>query len=234
MPRPWTVLPHRPLEKLQENLWTVEADLPQGPLKRRMGIARLGTGQLVFLNAVALDDSSMREIEAWGEPAFAIAPNGFHRLDLGSYKARYPKLRVLAGRGARSRVDKIAAVDGWLELLPADPSLSIEDVAGTKMGDVVCTARAGSRASLCFPGDVLMNVAPARGFPGLLIWVLGFVGDLRVPRLIQWLGVKDRRALKAHLSHLADTQGLQHLFTCHGPVISTDPSGALRKAAQAL
>jgi hypothetical protein len=234
VPRPWTVLPHRPIEKLQENLWTVEADLPRGPLKRRMGVARLGSGQLVFLNAVALDELSMRQIESWGEPAFAIAANGFHRLDLGSYKARYPRLRVLAGRGARKRVAEIAAVDGWLELLPKDPGLIIEDVAGTRMGDVVCTARAASRTSLCFPGDVLMNVPAARGVPGLVLRVLGFIGDLRVPRLIRWLGVRDRAALKAHLARLADTPGLQHVFTCHGPVISVDPSGAVRRAAEAL
>jgi hypothetical protein len=234
MPRPWTVLPHQPIEKLQENLWTVEASLPQGPLKRRMGIARLASGQLVFLNAVALDEPSMKQIEAWGEPAFAIAPNAYHRIDLGAYKVRYPRLRVLAAPAARNRVGQIAAVDGWLELLPKDAGVVIEDVAGTKMGDVACTARAAARASLCFPGDVLMNVAPVRGFPGLLLHILGFIGALRVPRLIRWIGVKDRAALKAHLLRLADTPGLQHVFTCHGPVVSVDPSGALRKAAQTL
>ncbi|MGZ3632700.1 MAG: hypothetical protein ACXWLR_09440 [Myxococcales bacterium] len=234
MPRPWTVLPHRPIEKLQENLWTVEADLPRGPLKRRMGIARLGSGQLVLLNVVALDEPSMREIESWGEPSFAIAPNAFHRLDLGAFKARYPRLRILAGKGARKRVEEIAPVEGWLELLPGDPGLVIEEVAGTKMGDVVCTARAGSRVSLCFPGDVLMNVLPGRGVPGLVLRFLGQTGDLGVPRLVRWIGVKDRQALKAHLSRLADTPGLLYVFTCHGPVISVDPSGALRRAAQAL
>jgi len=234
MPRPWTVLPHQPIEKLQENLWTVEASLPQWPLRRRMGIARLGDGQLVFLNAIALDDASMKQIEAWGKPAFALTANGFHRLDLGSYKVRYPGLRVLAAPAARKRIGQIATVDGWLELLPADPGVSIEEVAGAKMGDVACTAHAARRSSLCFPGDVLMNVAPVRGFPGLLLHLLGFIGELRVPRLIRWIGVRDRKALKAHLLRLADTPGLLHVFTCHGPVISADPSGAIRRAAQAL
>ena len=234
MPRPWIVLPHRPIEKLQENLWTVEADLPQGPLKRRMGIARLDSGQLVFLNAIALDTRSMEEIERWGEPAFAIAPSAYHRIDLGAYKVRYPKLRILAGQAARKRVEQTAPVEGWLELLPKDAGIAIESVAGTKMGDAVCTARAASRASLCFPGDVLMNLPPARGFPGLLLSLLGFIGDLRVPRLIRWIGVKDRAALKAHLMKLADTPGLQHVFACHGSVVSVDPSGALRRAASNL
>src|SRR3954447_8137189 len=115
MPRPWTVLPHRPIEKLQENLWSVEADLPRGPMKRRMGVGRLATGQLVFLNAIALDDAAMKQIEAWGEPAFAIAPNGFHRIDLGSYKARYRGLKILAAPAARRRIGAVASVDGWLE-----------------------------------------------------------------------------------------------------------------------
>jgi hypothetical protein len=234
MPRLWTVLPHRPIEKVQENLWSVEADLPRAPLKRRMGIARLSTGQLVFLNAVALDEPAMQQIESWGEPAFAIAPNGYHRIDLGAYKIRYPKLRILAAPAARKRVGQIAPVDGGLELLPSDPGVAVEGIAGTKMGDVVCTARAASRTSLCFPGDVLMNVLPARGFPGLLLRLVDFVGDLRVPRLIRWIGVKDRAALKEHLLRLADTPGLQHVFACHGPVVSVDPSGALRRAALSL
>ncbi len=234
MPRPWTVFPHRPIEKLQENLWSVEADLPHGPLKRRMGIARLRSGQLVFLNAVALDAPAMQEIERWGEPAFAIAGNGYHRIDLGAYKARYPALRILASPPARKRVGAIAAVDGWLELLPREPGIAVDSVGGTKMGDVVCTARVAERASLCFPGDVLMNVWPARGFPGLLLRLLGFVGELRVPRLIRWIGVKDGAALKAQLLRLADTPGLLHVFTCHGPVVSVDPSGALRRAALTL
>lgn len=234
MPRPWTVLPHRPIEKLLENLWTVEGDLPRGPMKRRMGIARLGTGELVFLNAIALDEPAMRELEAWGKPALVVAANGFHRIDLGSYKARYPQLKFLAAPAARKRIAEVVPVDGWLELLPRDPGLVVEPVAGTKLGDVVCAARAASRTSLCFPGDVLANMTPVPGVGGLVASALGFTGDLRVPRLIRWIGVRDRRALAAHLLRLADTQGLQHVFTCHGPVVSVDPMGALRRAAEAL
>ena len=234
MPRPWTVLSHTPLEKLQPNLWSVESALPQGPLRRRMGIARFSDGRLLFLNAIALDDASMRELEAFGEPAFALAGNGFHRLDLGSYKVRYPKLRVLAAPGALARVARFAAVDGWLELLPADAGVRVEDLAGTKMGDTVATATSGGETTLCFPGDALANAAQATGVPGLLIRLAGLSGDLQVPRLIKLIGMRDKRALREHLLRLADTPGLQRVFTCHGPVVSVDASGALRRAAQSL
>lgn len=234
MARPWTVLPHTPLEKLQQNLWTVEGSLRRGPVRRRMGIARLSDGRLLFLNVMALDEPSMREIEAWGEPAFALAGNGFHRIDLGSYKARYPGLRVLAATAARERISEIAAVDGWLELLPQEPALRLEELAGGKLGEVVASVTSGHETTLCFPGDLLANAARASGLPGLALRLAGFSGPLRVPRVMKLIGVRDKGALRRHLERLADTPGLQRLFTCHGPVIAVDPAGALRNAAALL
>jgi hypothetical protein len=234
MPRPWTVLPHSPLEKLQPNLWSVEGKLPQGPLRRRMGIARLADGRLLFLNAMALDDAAMRELEAWGEPAFALAGNGYHRIDLGSYKVRYPKLRVLAAPAARKRVGEIVPVDGFLELLPHEPGVRVEELSGSKMGDVAAVCTSGHEVGICFPGDLLANAEPARGIAGLLLRLVGFSGDLRVPRLIKLIALRDKKALRQQLFRLADTPGLQRVFTCHGPVVSVDPSGAVRRAAQAI
>ena len=234
MARPWTVLPHRPLEKLQSNLWSVEADLPRGPLKRRMGIARLGDGRLAFLNAIALEEAAMREIEAWGEPAFAVPGNGFHRLDLGSYKARYPKLQILATPQAGPRIASIAGVDGGLDRLPPDPAIRVEEVAGTRTGEPVAVCAAEGKVALCFPGDLLTNARAMPGVGGLLANLVGFVGELRVPRLIRLIGIRDKPAVRAHLLRLAALPGLSHVFGCHGPVVSQDASGALRQAAEAL
>lgn len=234
MPRPWTVLPHRPIEKLQSNLWTVEADLPHGPLTRRMGIARLLDGRLIFLNAVALDDAAMREIEGWGEPAFAVPGNGFHRLDLGAYKVRYPKLQMLATAPAFARISAVVRVDGGLEKLPADPAVRVEEVAGTRNCEPVAICSAGGKVGLCFPGDLLANARPMPGIGGFIAGLAGFVGELRVPRIMRLIGIRDVPAVRAHLLRLAALPGLVHVFGCHGPVVSQDASGALRQAAEAL
>ena len=232
MPRKWTVLPHDPIEKLQPNLWTVEGSLPNNPITRRMGIARLADGRLLFLNAIPLEEPVMKEIEAWGTPAFVMPGSAFHRLDLAPYRERYPSVKTLASPANRRRVSEIVPVDGWLELLPQDAAMRIEPLAGT--AEAACVAVSGNQATLVFPGDVLANQKPLRGLGGLIARLSGFVGDLRVPRLMKWIGVKDKRALREHLLKLADTSGLQRVFTCHGPVISVDPSGALRRAALKL
>ena len=118
----WRVLPHEPLQKLEENLWFVIGNLEGGaPLKRTMAVAKRRDGKLVIHNAVALEDELMKELESHGELAYLLVPNGFHRLDAPRFKARYPSIKVLCPEGARAKVAKVIAVDGTYADFPADP-----------------------------------------------------------------------------------------------------------------
>lgn len=204
-------------------------------MKRRMTVARLGDGRLVLGNGIALDDAAMKQLEAFGAPAFILAPNGFHRLDLHAWKQRYPKLRILAGAEARVKIAQAAEVAGGFELVPKDAAVSVEAVAGNKMGEPVMIVRSPSgRTAAIFPGDTLMNHLRVRGLPGVIFSLLGFHGELQVPRLVKWIGLRSKSALREHLLRIADLPGLAHVVTSHGPVISSDAAAALRRAAQAL
>src|SRR6266567_4702633 len=108
-PRPWTVLPHEPLEKLEDNLWTVAGRLPHGGMNRRMSVVRLAGGRLVLHNAAPLAEPAMRELEAFGAPTVLVVPNGFHRLDVHAWKERYPRLCVVCPPESRLRVSKVVA-----------------------------------------------------------------------------------------------------------------------------
>ncbi|MFL5274020.1 MAG: hypothetical protein ACJ79E_18325, partial [Anaeromyxobacteraceae bacterium] len=158
-PRPWTVLPHDPLQRLEDNLWTVAGRLPHGPMNRRMSIVRLRDGGLLFHNAVPLEERAMAEVEAFGRPAFLVVPNGFHRLDLHAFRARYPALRVLCPPPARRRVEALARVDGGWEALPQGAGVEAVPLEGSRWGEaaLVVQSAAGARASLLF-GDTVMNI----------------------------------------------------------------------------
>ena len=65
----WTVLEHRSIEKVEENLWCVTGTLPGMALRRVMTLVRLENGDIVIHSAIALDEASMSEIEGWGRPA---------------------------------------------------------------------------------------------------------------------------------------------------------------------
>jgi len=62
-PRPWTVLPHGPLERLEENLYAIEGAVPGIPgLRRRMAIVRRADGGLLFFNAVPVGEEALARI----------------------------------------------------------------------------------------------------------------------------------------------------------------------------
>ena len=126
----WKVLSHGPIERLAENLWWVQGSLPGMSLKRVMAIARLRDGRLVIHNGIALQEPAMREIEAFGTPAFLIVPNGAHRLDAAAYKRRYPSLTVLAPRGARAKVAEKVHGRRHLRRLPARRQRALRDLHG--------------------------------------------------------------------------------------------------------
>ncbi len=107
----WKVGPHGAIEKLEHNLWRVEGDVPGGKLKRVMAIAKLPDDDLVVHNAIALDEPRMREIDEWGRVAYIVVPNGYHRLDCGRFKRRYPSAKVVCPAAAIKRVNEVAKVD---------------------------------------------------------------------------------------------------------------------------
>jgi hypothetical protein len=234
-PRPWTVLPHRPIEPLEDNLWCVEADLPKGPLNRRMTVFRLGDGRLVFHNGVPLDDASMAVLEAWGAPAFLVVPVPGHRLDVHAFAARYPGLKVLCPREIAHSVGQAVRVDGGLELLPKDPLLEVVPLEGTKTGEAVFVSRSpdGARQSLVF-GDAVMNVPHLPGALGLVLRLVGSSGGVKVTGLARLMLVKDKRALAEHLRRLAAVPGVTRLIPSHGENAVAAAAAKLRVCADAL
>jgi hypothetical protein len=226
----WTTLPHDPIEKHGDNAWSVEGSMPNPSIRRRMTVARLGNGGLVIHNAIALDDASMKELEAFGEPAYLLVPNGFHRQDAFIFKQRYPKLRVLCPRAATKKVRDVVSVDGSYDELPPDPRVQLFHLRGVKEreGALFVQSDTGTTVTFC---DVVMNL-PERG--GLMGFALAPTGRPAVPRVSRWLTIADRAAFRAHLEELAATGDLRALLVGHGRNITDDPRGTLRGLAAEL
>lgn len=225
----WTVLPHDPIVKRADNLWTVVGDVPGMPLRRTMSIARLKNGDLVIYNAIALGDAEMREIEAWGRPAYLIVPNGYHRLDAKAFKQRYPGLLVGAPAGARAKVSDVVQVD--FETAPwQDSSVEVSAFPGTGDADAMLRVTSADGVSLVI-NDVVFNqrhLAGAKGF--FLRHVLGSSSDTpKVTRIAKWFMVKERDTVKAELLRLATTPSLRRVIVSHGDAFG--PEGLAQAAA---
>jgi hypothetical protein len=126
MPRPWIVTRHDPIEKIDDNLWGVNGDVPgfppQARFHRRMHIVKLGDGRLVFHNGVPIGDAALADVMAWGKPSILIVPSPLHAIDVYAFQAKLG-LAVFTSQKAVEAVRKIVKVDGTVEELPDDPAL---------------------------------------------------------------------------------------------------------------
>ncbi len=225
----WTVLAHEPIEKHAENLWSVSGNMPGGN-QRRMTIARRADGGLVIHNPIALGETEMKEVEAFGKPAFLIAPNAFHRQDALIYKQRYPNAAVLCPETARKKVSQIVDVAGTLDEMPKDANVELSHLRGMKKREGVLQVRSSDGKALVF-NDALLNLEPGSGVVGFFMAPTGTLG---VPRFTRWFLAKSSAELKAHLHELSSAPGLAHVVPGHGKVIASDAAAALQQAAARL
>jgi len=229
----WKVLDHSGLQKHADNLWTVAGTLPDMPLGRRMTLAKRADGSLVIHNAIALSDAAMAEIEAWGEPAVLLVPNGWHRLDAPAFKRRYPALRVLCPAATTKRVAQVVPVDGSYDDLDDDGHVGIEHLEGTARREGVMRVCSAEGTSLAF-NDLLFNMQHLPGVVGFVYRLLGSTGGPGITRIGRLFIVKRRPELRAHLMRLADVEDLRRIIIMHGDMIDEQPGTVLRTIADRL
>jgi len=225
----WKVFPHRPLEKLEDNLWRIEGDLPNGNGTRVMTIVKTKGGGLLVHNAIALEEELMKEIEAFGDPAWIVVPNGFHRLDCKVFKQRYPKAKILAPSGAKKKVEQVVAVDGSYDER-IDDDVKLSHLNGLKGAEGIVSVRHGGGTTLVF-NDCVNNLPKLSGLFGFLLSPTGMPA---VPRITRWFMMKDRAAFRGHLEQLAATDGLARIIVSHGKPMTDAPREILEKVASRL
>ncbi|HEY3667820.1 MAG TPA: hypothetical protein VGL19_17580 [Polyangiaceae bacterium] len=231
----WLVLPHGPLQELSENLWRVEGELPHFSMKRVMTVARLQDGTLLIHSAIALDETSMKRLEAWGTPSILLIPHVRHRMDAARFVHRYPSLSVFAPPGVLAKARAVVHVDGTYAEMPPDPAIRLELLDGTGEMEGALLVRSSDGTSVVLT-EVVFDLEPPRSALGrAALKLVGFGPGPRVTPVVKFEMVKDKRALSAHLERLASIPDLVRLIVGHSRMSSGEAaSHALRQAAASL
>ena len=232
-PRSWIVTPHDPIEKIEDNLWAVQGDVPGIPFKRRMFIIKRSDGTLLFFGmAIPLEDDLLAEIKAWGRPSILVVTHDQHMIDARAFAEKLG-LKVYGPRACAAKMRQRAEIAGMLEDVPPDPNVQITSVAGAKTGEpaVIVKSDAGRRVSLLV-SDVLQN-NPKTSL-GLLPRMMGFGGGPKVVPVFKMMFVNDKPALRQQLSEWAEMPGLARLVPCHGDAVMSGAADALKAAAASI
>lgn len=234
MPKPfdtWTVLPHTPLETLDDNILSVAG--PLGKFPRRMTIVRLTGQRLIIHSGIALDEPEMARIESFGKPCFYIVPSAIHRMDVKIWKQRYPELQIACPPAARSKVEELVKVD---TIAPefADTAVNYRVAEGTAQREGALVIK-GPQGTTLVLNDLIFNVRKQPGVVGFIFGLLGVTGpEAKMAKVVIRKIVHDKSALRAQLEQWASLDSLKRIIVSHGAPIETDPRGTLRRMAASL
>jgi hypothetical protein len=237
MPRPndtWKVLPHSPLTRVGENLYTATGKLrmPLGETTRRMTVVRLSGGRLAIYSAIALNEIEMAKLEALGKPTYLVVPSAIHRLDAKPWCERYPDLVVLAPRGSRDKVSEIVGVSAADTDL-GDPRVRLVVVPGTRDQEFAMVVDTDTGKTLVV-NDLIFNLPAIPGLAGLGLRWLGFgPGRAVMPKLVMMKLVEDKAAVRTQLEEWAQLADLERVLVSHGAPLD-DPRNTLLQLAGAL
>lgn len=230
--RPWTVLPHSKLQKLDDNLWTIENDVPGARIPRRMCIIKRADGSLLFFHAIPLDDTTLAEIRAWGKPTYLVVGHDQHTMDAEAFREKLG-LKAFGPKECEKKLRERVTLTGVLEDIPLDPSMDILSVPGTTHGETAIVLRSGdgSRVSLIV-SDVIHNTP--KEATSFIFRLLGFSGGPKVVPAFRLLFIKNKAVLKEALMRWAETPNLKRLVPFHGTIVEHDARGAIQSAAANL
>ena len=231
-PRPWIVTRHDPIEKLEDNLWAVQGDVPGIPFKRRMFIIKRWDNSLMFFGmAVPLEEASLAEVTAWGRPSMLVVPHDQHMIDARPFAEKLA-LKVYGPKPCEAKMRARAEIAGVLEDVAPDPNIQVAAVAGAKTGEPAVIVKSdGARRVSLLVSDVLQN--NPKGSLGLLPRLMGFAGGPKVVPVFKKMFVNDKAALKRQLTEWAELPRLVRLAPCHGDAVTSGAAEALRAAAAA-
>lgn len=216
------------MRQLAEDLWVVDRPLRFAGLAlgTRMSIVRLPGGDLFLHSPVALDDHLRAALLDLGRPRWAVAPNRFHHLFVGDYRA-FAGLELV---GVPGLVDKRRDLTFDVVLgdapHPAWAGLIEQEAFGglPLMGEVAFCHRASRTLLTC---DLAFNVgAEAPPATRLAFRLLGAYGRCG-PSVVEKLLVRDRAAARASLQRIL-AWDFERIVVTHGAVLEHGGRAALR------
>ncbi len=229
----WTLLPHGPLEAIDDRMLTVTGDIvmPLGNFTRRMTVIGLGGGRTAIFSAIAQPEPAMARIKALGKPSVLIVPNPGHRLDAKIWKQRYPDIEVLTPPGARKPVSDVVRVDATEDILD-DPDTRFVVVDGTGGKESALIVRRASGTTLIC-NDIIGHMRHPHGFGAkILARALRWGTSRPSTPLLTRFYVDDKPALAAQMRAWAAIPDLKRIIVSHGDPITDDPAGTLLRLAK--
>ena len=99
---------------------------------------------MLFVNAIPLEERALAEVKAWGRPSLLVVGHDQHAVDASAFREKLG-LKTYGPKACEAKLRKRVDLDGTFESFPADSTVQLHTVAGSKTGDLGCCARSPPR-----------------------------------------------------------------------------------------
>lgn len=220
-----------PLRRIADDLFV--ADQPLAflglPLGTRMTVVRLPGDALFLHSPIAHSKTLAQELARHGTPTHLVAPNCFHHLYVGGWKAAYPNARLHAAPALAAKRPDLT-IDATLGSTPhADWADTLEQIPleGIPMLNEIVFFHRPSATLLAT--DLVFNIGPNQTpLTRLAFRLMGRVGRPSTT-LLERLLVRDRSAFRRGLEQIL-AWPIRRIVLAHGDVFEGDGQNALRDA----
>lgn len=218
------------LRGVAPDLWVAEQPLRFGGLEvgTRMTVVRLRDGGLFLHSPVALGDRLQGELAAIGAPLAAVAPNRFHHLFVGEYRAAFPDVRLFVAPGLETKRKDLAGATVLGDEPPREWSGEIDQLVfrGVPISNEVVFLHRRSRTLLL--ADLAFNLGPEAPAATRLVFRALGAYDRFGPTRLERLLVRDRAAARRSLELLLQWD-FDRVVVAHGRILESGGREALRR-----
>jgi mannose-6-phosphate isomerase-like protein (cupin superfamily) len=226
------VFPHSPLEALAPDLWVVRGEFPSSQLPRNMVVYRYGGDSLLLHSVVALDERTMRHLEALGKPSLMVIPNWDHWAHIVAFKKRYPAITVVCPQASRSRVEQRLAVDQTCEAYFPRHGVRFHVPPGMDPVEGVLELPLGDGQVALVMNDLITTVPHQPGLWGLVLRLTGSTGRPRVIPIVRRRLKIDRAVVRGYLEALARRREVAIITTSHGQALTSEVAAVVGAVAR--
>ncbi len=221
------------LKPFTDKIWTCSSDLKMFgvELGTRMTIVDLdGTGTLLVHSPIRLTEELKSGIDALGKVTYVIAPNKWHHLFVGDFKASYPLAQFYCAPGLeKKRKDfKFDAVISKEQNFPWNPSLEHKLVQGVPIFNEVVFFHPLSKTLILT--DLALHICKS---PSLLtrtvLKLIGNYGLFGWAKIEKKIYVRNKTDFKTSIENILNWD-IEKILLTHGTLVTENGKQRLRDA----
>ncbi len=223
-------MPHQDLEKIAPSLWIHTQDFAMQGVEvgTRSILIEYAPEKLMLICPGPSSVPYAEHINALGQMAHIVAPNGFHHLYLPKAAKHWPEAQVWGPGAVKKKQPDVALTQ--LEpdfVFPWQDTVKTLATRGTLLQEYVFFHEASRTLVVT---DLVFNVLHPKGWKAhLLTFVMGTRGKLACSRLIKRVALKDRAAFKQSLQTILKWD-FERIVMAHGEVLEKNARNAFTQA----